>query len=77
MNNPIKKKIEQSKNPSSLTKRQRRKKLNVIKDTLHRGLGKKMFKGMGELQPHYCDICKERIYKTIVKTIGKRLITYC
>jgi hypothetical protein len=73
----IKKKTEQATNPSDMSKRVRRKKLAHIKDTLHKGLGKKVFGGYGEGKSLICDICKEVIYSCTSEIVKGKLINYC
>jgi hypothetical protein len=75
--NEFQKKQERLQNPKLRTKRERRKKLTIIKDTLHRGLGKKVFTGMGEKKPLICDICKEKIYKCISEVIKSKIYCFC
>lgn len=76
MNN-LKKQKDKLQNPSHLTKRQRRKKLNVIKDTLHGGLGKKIFLGFGNGKSLICDICGSHIYECVSEIIKGKIYTYC
>lgn len=73
----IKKVSEGQKNPSDMNKRVRRKKLARIKDSLHRGLGKKVFGGYGEGKSLICDICKEIIYSCTSEIIKGKIINYC
>jgi hypothetical protein len=73
----IKKKTEQATNPSDMSKRIRRKKLAHIKDTLHRGCGKKVFGGYGEGKSLICDICKEVIYSCTSEIIKGKIVNYC
>jgi formylmethanofuran dehydrogenase subunit E len=77
----IKKKSEQSKNPTSISRRERRKKLTRIKDTLHRGCGKKVYCGFDlpgkKKEPLTCDICKEIIYSCTSEVINGKIINYC
>jgi len=68
---------EQSKNPSLLSKRERKKHLTTIKDTLHKGLGAKMFTGIGEKKPLICNVCGERIYSCISEVIKGKIYSYC
>lgn len=75
----IKKKSEQSKNPTSTSRRERRKKLSRIKDTLHRGCGKKVYSGIGEGDwgNLHCNICGEKIYSLTSEVIHGKIINYC
>jgi hypothetical protein len=78
MNN-IKKKTEQSRNPSEQSKKERRKKLARIKDTLHKGMGKKVFKGIGEGNRGHlnCHICREKAYTLTSEVIHGIIVNYC
>lgn len=73
----IKKMAEGQKNPSDMSKRVRRKKLAHIKDTLHKGLGNKVFGGYGEGKSLTCDICKEVVYSCTSEVIKGKIVNYC
>jgi hypothetical protein len=75
----IKKKSEQSKNPTSISRRERRKKLTRIKDTLHRGCGKKVYSGYGKGKwgDLKCHICGEKIYSCTIEVIHGKIVNYC
>ncbi len=73
----IKQLSEKSQNPTSLTKRERRKKFKIIKDTLHSACGKKTYSGIGDKKPLICDICKKRVFKLKTEIINTKLINHC
>jgi len=72
-----KKKEDRSKNPTSKTKRERRKRFSKIKNVLHGGLGKRVFSGMGDSEELYCDICKERVYSVKIEKVDGKFIRIC
>jgi NAD-dependent SIR2 family protein deacetylase len=73
----INKKKEISQNPTFKSKRERRKKFIKIKDTLHSGLGKKIYSGIGEKKDLYCDICGKRVYNITILTVDNKLTKVC
>lgn len=76
----IKKKQEKARNVSGAEKRKRRKAFTRIKDTLHRGLGNKVFSGIGEGKKSSCDNCgkhESKFTSMVVKGIIVMLCEYC
>lgn len=73
----IKKLQEIDRNPTRETKQKRRNHFRKIKDTLNRGLGKKIFGGWGTGKNLFCDVCKDRLTFSITESIDNRIYTYC
>lgn len=64
-------------NQLKTTKAERRKKLTRVKDTLHKGLGKKQFSGIGDGEPLICDICGKRVTTIRIAPFEQWIVHYC
>ena len=70
-------KKEFSQNPTDSKKRERRRKFSKVKDALHKGLGKKVFSGIGEPKGLYCDICQKKVNKVLSIVQDEKIKLVC